>query len=1022
MKLMKLQFKHQPFQAAAAAAVCDVFNGQPMRTTTYRMDLGDMTNVQTDLDMTDTGFRNHPLVPELTNAKILDNLRAVQRRNGLPPSESLSGPGINLSIEMETGTGKTYTYVKTMYELNQRYGWSKFIIVVPSVAIREGVYTSLQTTQEHFAGEYGKKIRFFIYSSDRLTEVDRFASDSAINVMIINMQAFNSSKNQRVINQLMPEKFRNRRPIDVIARTNPILIIDEPQSVEGKQTKESLKKFNPLFTLRYSATHKEKYDMVYRLDAMDAYNQHLVKKIAALGVTLTGSTGTDGYVYLEGVDLYKNKAPTARLGFEVKGASGTRTVVKKVSGGDDLFALSNGMEEYADRYVILPDGIDGRDNSVTFLNGLKLYAGQIQGNEQMTALQRRVQIRETIRTHIRREQELFPKGIKVLSLFFIDEVAKYRLYDGDNDDGRNGEYARMFEEEYASITAEMQREIGDEAYLKYLDNISAHKTHQGYFSIDKKKGKKARFVESKVDRKTQTSDDADAYDLIMKNKELLLSMEEPVRFIFSHSALREGWDNPNVFQICTLKPQSESEIRSRQEIGRGLRLCVNQQGERMDESVLGDEVQELNKLTLITDMSFGKFAEAWQTGLAESLADRPRKVDVQLFVGRTLEDTQGREVKVTKELADAIYEDLIGNGYVKRGELTDKYYADKASGTVQVAAEVKDCTDAVVQILSSIYDSHAMELEDAHNNNVEARVDTEKLKKKEFLDLWEKINQKSFYTVTFDTQDLIQKAIQSLNSHLEVATVFVKKEYGEQESQIQSKEQLLQGNAIRQRKADQDKADRSVLGGVRYDLLGKLVDETGLTRATIAAILQGIVPQKFAMFKLNPEEFILKAGKLINNEKATAIIQHITYNKLDASYDTDIFTATTLRGKVGKNAMAVDRSIYDYLIYDSDGEKNFASQLDVNEKVALYWKLPKSFFISTPVGKYSPDWAIAFHEGQVKHVYFVAETKGSNDTMELRGIENAKIECAKAHFAAISNSSVTYDVVTTFEQLLELVS
>lgn len=1018
---MKLQFKHQPFQAAAAAAVCDVFNGQPMRTTTYRLDLGDMTNVQTDLDMTDTGFRNHPLVPELTNAKILDNLRAVQRRSGLPPSESLSGPGINLSIEMETGTGKTYTYVKTMYELNQRYGWSKFIIVVPSVAIREGVYKSLQTTQEHFAGEYGKKIRFFIYSSDRLTEVDRFASDSAINVMIINMQAFNSSKNQKIIDKKL-DTFRSRRPIDIIARTNPILIIDEPQSVEGAKTKESLKKFNALFTLRYSATHKEKYDMVYRLDAMDAYNQHLVKKIAALGVTLTGSTGTNGYVYLEGVDLYKNKAPTARLGFEVKGAGGTRTVVKKVSGGDDLFALSNGMEEYADRFVILPDGIDGRDNSVTFLNGLKLYAGQIQGNEQMTALQRRVQIRETIRTHIRRERELFPKGIKVLSLFFIDEVAKYRLYDGDNDDGRNGEYAKMFEEEYANVTAELQREMGDEAYLKYLDHISAHETHQGYFSIDKKKGKKARFVESKVDRKTQTSDDADAYDLIMKDKERLLSMEEPVRFIFSHSALREGWDNPNVFQICTLKPQSESEIRSRQEIGRGLRLCVDQQGERMDESVLGGEVQELNKLTLITDMSFGKFAEAWQTGLAESLADRPRKVDAQLFVGRTLTDEQGREIKVTKELANAIYEDLIGNGYVKRGELTDKYYADKASGTVQVAEEVKDCAAAVVQVLSSIYDSHSMELEDAHDTNVEAKVDPEKLKKKEFLSLWEKINQKSFYTVTFDTPDLIQKAIQSLNRHLEVATVLVKKEYGEQESQIQSKEQLLQGGAIRQRKADQEKADRSVLGGVRYDLLGKLVEETGLTRATIAAILQGIAPQKFAMFKLNPEEFILKAGKLINNEKATAIIQHITYNKLDAVYDTDIFTATALRGKVGQNAMPVDRSIYDYLIYDSDGEKKFASQLDINEKVALYWKLPKSFFISTPVGKYSPDWAIAFHEGQVKHVYFVAETKGNNDTLELRGVEQAKIECAKAHFAAISNSSVTYEVVSTFDQLLDLVS
>ena len=563
---MKLQFKHQPFQAEAAAAVCDVFNGQPMRTTTYRLDLGDMTNVQTDLDMTDTGFRNHPLVPELTNARILDNLRAVQRRGGLKPSDTLAGPGINLSIEMETGTGKTYTYVKTMYELNARYGWSKFIIVVPSVAIREGVYKSLQTTQEHFAGEYGKKIRFFIYSSDRLTEVDRFASDSAINVMIINMQAFNSSKNQRIIDKKL-DTFRSRKPIDIIAKTNPILIIDEPQSVEGKQTKESLKKFNPLFTLRYSATHKEKYDMVYRLDAMDAYNQHLVKKIAALGVTLTGSTATNSYVYLEGIDLYKNKAPTARLGFEVKGATGTKTVVKKVSGGDDLFALSNGLEEYSDRYVILPDGIDGRDNSVTFLNGLKLYAGQIQGNEQMTALQRRVQIRETIRTHIRRERELYPKGIKVLSLFFIDEVAKYRLYDGDNDDGRNGEYARMFEEEYENVVGELQREIGDEAYLSYVDKISAHETHQGYFSIDKKKGKKARFVESKVDRKTQTSDDADAYDLIMKDKERLLSLDEPVRFIFSHSALREGWDNPNVFQICTLKPRASRRSAAARRLG-----------------------------------------------------------------------------------------------------------------------------------------------------------------------------------------------------------------------------------------------------------------------------------------------------------------------------------------------------------------------------------------------------------------------------------------------------------------------
>ena len=949
---MKLQFKHQPFQAEAATAVCDVFNGQPYRTTTYRLDLGDMTNVQTNLDMSDTGFRNHPLVPELTNSHILKNLQTVQRRNGLKTSEALAGPGINLSIEMETGTGKTYTYVKTMYELNQRYGWSKFIIVVPSVAIREGVYKSLQTTQEHFAGEYGKKIRFFIYSSDRLTEVDRFASDSAINVMIINMQAFNSSKNQRIIDKKL-DTFRSRKPIDIIAKTNPILIIDEPQSVEGKQTKESLKKFCPLFTLRYSATHKEKYDMVYRLDAMDAYNQHLVKKIAALGVTLTGSTATNGYVYLEGIDLYKNKAPTARIGFEVKGATGTRTVVKKLGREANLLDESNGLEEYDDRYIIT--NIDGRDNSVTFLNGLKLYAGQIQGNEQMTALQRRVQIRETIRTHIQRERELYPKGIKVLSLFFIDEVAKYRLYDGDNDDdGRNGEYAKMFEEEYASVVGSLQREIGDEAYLKYLDKIDVHKTHQGYFSIDKK-GKKARFVESKIDRKTQTSDDADAYDLIMKDKERLLSLDEPVRFIFSHSALREGWDNPNVFQICTLKPQSDSEIRSRQEIGRGLRLCVNQQGERMDESMLGSEVQELNKLTLITDMEFGKFAEALQAGLAESLADRPKKVDEQLFLHQVLTNANGDSIKVTPELAGAIYEDLISNGYVKRGELTEKYYADKASGTVQVAEEVKDCATSIVNILSSIYDKHSIPTEDARGNNVEAKIDPEKLKKKEFLELWERINHKSFYTVHFDKQELIDNSIREIDTKLDVTRITVKTEYGEQTAHMESREQLEQGDGFRKTRSNQENAKHAPLGSVRYDLVGKLVEETGLTRATIATILQGISPQKFSMFRLNPEEFILKSAKLINNQKATQIIEHITYNKLDSAYDTGIFTSANLRGKLGMNAMEANRSLYSHIIYDSDNEKRFASELDINDKVAVYTKLPSSFFISTPVGKYNPD-------------------------------------------------------------------
>lgn len=1019
---MKLKFKHQPFQAEAAAAVCDVFNDQPLRTANYRIDLGDTTNMQQRMDFSEVGFRNHPLVPELTRSRILENLRAVQIRNNLKPSDALAGPGINLTIEMETGTGKTYTYVKTMYELNRRYGWSKFIIVVPSVAIREGVAKSLETTQQHFSDEYGKKIRFFTYSSDKLTEVDNFASDSGIYAMIINMQAFNSSKNQKIIDKKL-DSFRSRRPIDIIAQTNPILIIDEPQSVEGKQTKESLKKFNALFTLRYSATHKEKYDMVYRLDAMDAYNQHLVKKIAALGITLTGTTATNSFVYVEGVDIYKNKAPTARLGFEIKGKTGTRTMVRKVQGGDDLYTLSGELDEYADRFVILPDGIDGRDNSVTFLNGLKLYAGQISGNEQMTALQRRIQIRETIRTHIQRERELYPRGIKVLSLFFIDEVSKYRLYDGDNDDGRNGEYAKMFEEEYENVVGQMQRQFGDDAYLHYLDGIDVHKTHQGYFSIDKKKGKKARFVEGKIDRKTQLSDDVDAYDLIMKDKERLLSLDEPVRFIFSHSALREGWDNPNVFQICTLKPQSESEIRSRQEIGRGLRLCVNQQGERMDESVLGRDVQELNKLTLITDMAFGKFATALQEGLAESMSTRPRAVDAGLFAGQILTDANGAQVTITPTLATAIYEDLVQQGYVHRGALTDKYYAAKDAGTVQVAEEVQGCEGAVMQVLSSIYDPRALRPENAHDNNVQAKVDEQKLHDREFAKLWQRINRKTFYTVSFDTQELIDRSVRELDAHLNISKVYVKTEYGEQTARLTSREQLEQGQAFVKRHNDQDAADRVALGNVRYDLVGKLVEETGLTRATIAAILQGIAPLVFAQYKLNPEDFIIKAGKIINNQKADMIIEHITYNKLEESYSADIFMLANLHGRQGVNAMPADRSLYNYVIYDFDNERRFAHELDVCDKIAVYVKLPGSFFISTPVGKYNPDWAIAFHEGMVKHIYFIAETKGTTllDRNELRGVEDLKIQCAKAHFAAISNDSVVYDVVDSYDKLMQVV-
>lgn len=1018
---MKLQFKHQKFQADAAKAVVDVFAGQPYLTPTYLMDRGSDAHQLTLEEMSFTGWRNEPIVPELSDQVVLEHLNKIQRANQIAPSPRLEGR-YNLTIEMETGVGKTYTYIKTMYELNRHYGWSKFIVVVPSVAIREGVYKSFQVTQEHFAEEYGKKIRFFIYNSAQLTEIDRFASDSFINVMIINSQAFNArGKDARRIYMKLDE-FRSRRPIDIIAKTNPILIIDEPQSVEGKQTKERLKEFNPLFTLRYSATHRSDsiYNMVYRLDAMEAYNKKLVKKIAVKGITESGSTATDGYVYLEGINLSK-AAPTATIQFDYMGKSGLRKITRKVGIGYNLYDNSGDvtrLEEYKNGFVV--KAIDGRDDSLEFLNGVKLYAGDVVGKVTEEQL-RRLQIRETILSHIERERQLFYKGIKVLSLFFIDEVAHYKQYDAAGQP-HNGIFADMFEEEYNDILSTMQLGIGEDEYLKYLKSIKAEDTHAGYFSVDKK----GHMTDSKLgDKKERTSDDKDAYDLIMKNKELLLDRDpkkSPVRFIFSHSALREGWDNPNVFQICTLK-QSSSEVRKRQEVGRGLRLCVNQDGERMDANVLGNDVHNINVLTVIASESYDSFARGLQSEMAEAVADRPRAVTVDLFKGKVLRDTSGNEQVVDDTLAQAICYDLIINGYVDRkGALTDKFFEDKANKQVKIAEEVADCTDSVLEILDSVYNDRAMKPENARSNNVELQVAPEKLAMPEFKALWSRINSKSVYVVDFDTQELIQKAIQSLDKDLRVSKIYFKVESGSME-EVKSKESLLEGSSFSKKKSEMYSQDKQVRANsaVKYDLVGKLVEETSLTRKAIIAILTGIQPAVFNQFRENPEEFIIKASSLINDQKATAIIQHITYHVLDDCYDTDVFTEPTLKGRLGTNAMKADKHLYDHILYDSTNERDFAKDLDVDSHVAVYVKLPDGFYISTPVGRYNPDWAIAFYEGKVKHIYFVAETKGSMRSMQLRDIEKAKIHCAREHFKAISSGDVVYDVIDGYQALLDKV-
>ncbi len=1012
---MKLQFKHQKFQADAAKAVVDVFAGQPYLTPTYMIDPGKGNQAAMDEEFF-TGWRNERIVPQLSDGIILEHINKIQRANQIAPSVKLEGH-YNLTIEMETGVGKTYTYIKTMYELNKHYGWSKFIVVVPSVAIREGVYKSFEVTQEHFAEEYGKKIRFFIYNSAQLTEIDRFASDSSINVMIINSQAFNAKgKDARRIYMKL-DNFRSRRPIDIIAKTNPILIIDEPQSVEGKQTKERLKEFNPLITLRYSATHKTDsvYNMVYRLDAMEAYNKRLVKKIAVKGITESGSTATDGYVYLESVNLSKAN-PTATIQFDVKGASKLRKKTATVTQGYNLYDQSGGLEEYKDNYIV--KFIDGRDNHIEFLNGVKVYAGDVIGKVSEEQL-RRIQIRETILSHIERERQLFHKGIKVLSLFFIDEVAKYRQYDEDDNEVL-GEYGQIFEEEYLNILNEYLT-MFDTPYQKYLREIEIADTHKGYFSIDKKTG---RSVNSALKRGSEFSDDISAYELILKNKERLLSFDEPTRFIFSHSALREGWDNPNVFQICTLK-HSDSSTQKRQEVGRGLRLCVNQAGNRMDSEALGETIHNINKLTVIASESYKGFVADLQSDIKKVLYDRPTAATSEYFKGKFVK-VDGKPTLIDEKTANAIEFYLIANQYVDEDrKVTDKYRMDLEMGTLaQMPEKLAPMAEGVHTLVQAVFDESALArmVEDGKQTKIESNELNGNFHKREFQELWKRINHKYAYTVSFDSAELIAKAIKHIDNELFVSELTYTVSKGEQTDEMDANA-LERGEAFKSAKTRTTTLKRSDVSQIKYDLVGKIAADTVLTRKTVGEIIKGISPVKFAMYKANPEEFITKVVRLINEQKATMIVEHISYDQIEGKYDSTIFTAEKSSTSIDK-AFKATKHIQDYVFTDGYAEKSverrFAEDLDNADEVCVYAKLPRGFHIPTPVGNYSPDWAIAFNDGMVKHIFFIAETKGTMESLSLKPIEKAKISCARKLFNEISTENVKYHDVDSYQHLLDV--
>ena len=1008
---MKLQFKHQSFQREAARAVVDAFLGQPLQDAfAYRMDVS-----KGGLALEAQGFRNQEL--QLSDAQLTENIRAIQTKQELQPVDHVRRDAhgtLALSIEMETGTGKTYTYIKTMYELYKHYGWTKFIIVVPSVAIREGVIKSLDTMADHFAEEYGERMQHFVYDSGRLTAIDQFASDSKLHVMVINTQAFNATgaAARRIGMQL--EEFGWRRPIDVIGEMRPILIIDEPQSVLGadkkNKTRQGLQQFNPLFTLLYSATHRREdvYNQVYRLDAIDAFNKHLVKKIEVMGVEQVGTTATNGYLHLEAIVLSKKKgeAPRARISFDATSRVGLRTATRLVDEGFDLYAESGELEAYRDGFTI--ERIDGVKGCIRLSSGQEIYEGQAIGAVSEEAI-RRIQICATIQKHFERERQLYRQGIKVLSLFFIDAVDKYRVYESGGEVSK-GRWAEIFEEEYVSVLNEVQDLFLDERYQQYLSGISPEETHAGYFSQDKK----GKLIDSKIARGETTANDSDAYQLIMRDKERLLSFAEPVRFIFSHSALKEGWDNPNVFQICTLK-QSDSEVKKRQEVGRGMRLCVNQKGERQDSDLLGDAVYETNVLTVIASESYKDFSEALQKELAESITSRPILVTEALFAWKTITTSSGEQLTLMPGQAATIMEELIAAGYVKKQMLTEKYHTDKAAGTLQLE-DWQGALEAITTILDKVFDSTSLRPENARGKET-ARFQEDRFAKKEFQALWQQINRKTYYEVDFETEDLIAKAVAGLDESLHVTTIHIALTSGRLEH-IQSKEALEAGQAMQVGTTRNIKVKEAVASGVRYDLLGELVQRTGLKRSTIATILQRIKPETFGMYRTNPEEFIIRAGNIINERKSSAVIEHIAYHKMDQQYEADIFAAQELRGRIGTDALRSTKSLYDLVVVDSQGvEKRFAEELEQQEMVEVYTKLPRGFYISTPMGKYNPDWAIAFREGSVKHIYFVAETKGSEDVTQLREVEQNKIECARRHFASISDSTVKFDVVSSYSSL-----
>jgi type III restriction enzyme len=1012
------QFKQLPYQAVAAQAVVDCFDGQPrFEGLRYQVDPGREAAAQ--LDLMGEGLRNADL--RLTRAQLRTNIRAVQQRQHLAPSDVLASSRaapINLDIEMETGTGKTYVYIDTMYRLYAAYGWSKFIIVVPSVAIREGVFQTFADTEGHFQERYGHKVRRFIYDSSRPEPILAFSDSPGLHCMVINTQAFASevsaaareSKTLRMFREM--DQFGSRKPIDLIAANRPILILDEPQRLEGAATQNALGLFRAPIALRYSATHKTRHDLVHRLDALDAYNRKLVKRIAVRGVTVKGLPGLNGYLYLSNIRISPSAPPEARLMIETVLQGGK--VQRKpawLKKGDDLEMRSGGLAEYRGYTVADIDALAG---TLSFTNGTVLEEGRVTGDTSEIAV-RRVQIRETIRAHFARERLLHPRGIKVLSLFFIDEVAKYRRYGPDGERGE-GEYATMFEEEYDAAIAELRElDATDTAWHAYAKRDSARAVHEGYFSIDKAGCMIDPGVNARGEEKGEAKD-ASSYDLILKNKARLLSLDEPVRFIFSHSALREGWDNPNVFAICTLK-QSDHEIGKRQEVGRGLRISVDSHGIRTD----GPEVHDINVLTVIASESYEDFAKGLQSEMVEALKDRPREANVRYFTGMTImTDTGGRDV--TSEEATSLHRWLIKNDYVDDADhILPAWHEAKEAGTLAVLPEgLAPNAAGFIALVDTIFDDSALaRLIGNGRKMVLPQVRQLNLEKLEFLELWSRINEQAVYFTEFDSARLVDSAVRRLDGDLKVDAQVIVVSGAILETGL-GIEDFRSGSAFHEERTRYEHAPVATGSKVRYDLVGELAKQTRITRATAGAILQNISPKTFALFAQNPEMFLRKAADLVRREKVALAIESLRYERTGTRYDVSIFE-TDRREIALDSALPAAHHVLDYVAVDSANERTFAERLEAAEEVVVYAKLPRGFVIPTPGGGYNPDWAIAIDQKGQRQIYFVAETKGSMMAEDLRTGEQQNIDSASAYFRDVANQ-VIFQKIDSYAALMEFIT